>query len=95
VTDGSLAADGAVLEVEPGRSVTMAFHPRWAPEIEAEGPIRRTWAVEPADDGTTKLTVTSALVPGSHADAEFRTGNAYIVSGLKTFLETGQPLAVA
>jgi len=93
--DGSLAADGQVLEIEPGRSVTMAFHPRWSPEIEAEGPVRMTWAVEAGEGGTTKVTVTGALVPGSHADAEFRTGNAYIVSGLKTFLETGEPLAVA
>ena len=29
----------------------MAFHPRWSPEIDAEGPVRMTWAVEPADDG--------------------------------------------
>jgi Predicted transcriptional regulators len=93
--DGSVAAGGEVLAVEPGRSVTMAFHPRWSPEIEAEGPVRMTWAVEAAEDGTSKLTVTSALVPGSRADAEFRTGNAYIVSGLKTFLETGMPLVAA
>jgi DNA-binding transcriptional ArsR family regulator len=93
--DGSMAADGQVLAIEPGRSVTMAFHPRWSPEIDAEGPVRMTWAVEPAENGTSKLTVTSALVPGSRADAEFRTGNAYIVAGLKTFLETGKPLAAA
>ncbi len=93
--DGSVAADGEVLALEPGRSVTMAFHPRWSPEIDAEGPVRMTWAVEAAEDGTSRLTVTSALVPGSRADAEFRTGNAYIVSGLKTFLETGTPLVVA
>ena len=54
-----------------------------------------TWTVEAAEDGTSKLTVTSALVPGSRADAEFRTGNAYVVSGVKTFLETGEPLAAA
>ena len=92
--DGSVAADGTILAIEPGRSVTMAFHPRWSPEIDAEGPVTMTWAVEAAGDGTSKLTVTSALVPGSHADAEFRGGNAYIVSGLKTFLETGEPLVV-
>lgn len=93
--DGSVAADGEILEIEPGRSVTMAFHPRWSPDIEAEGPVRMTWAVEASEDGTTRLTVTSALVPGSRADAEFRGGNAYIVSGLKTLLETGAPLAAA
>jgi uncharacterized protein YndB with AHSA1/START domain len=93
--DGSVAADGEILSIEPGQSVTMAFQARWSPEIEAEGPVRLTWAVEPGDGGTTKVTVTSALVPGSRADAEFRTGNAYIASGLKTFLETGEPLTAA
>jgi uncharacterized protein YndB with AHSA1/START domain len=92
--DGSpAAADGIVLEVEPGRRVVMAFTPRWDPEIAAEGPIRMTWEVEAGvDGGPTRLTVTSALVPGSRADAEFRGGIVHIVSGLKTFLETGVPL---
>ena len=36
--DGSLAADGTVVEVEPGRRIVMSFHPRWDPEMEAEGP---------------------------------------------------------
>lgn len=93
--DGSIAADGEVLAMEPGRSVTMSFHPRWSPELEAEGPVRMTWSVEGAEDGASRLTVTTALVPGSRTDAEFRGGVEYIVSGLKTFLETGAPLVVA
>lgn len=92
--NGSVAADGEVLAIEPGRSVTMTFHPRWSPEIDAEGPIRMTWAVEATDDGGSRLTVTSALIPGSHAAEEFKDGIAFIVSGLKTLVETGEPLAV-
>jgi hypothetical protein len=42
-----------------------------------------------------RLTATSALVPGSRTDAEFRDGIAYIVSGLKTLVETGSPLVAA
>jgi hypothetical protein len=86
-----------VLAIEPGRSVTMSFHARWDPEIEAEGPVRMTWAVEAGegDGAPTRLTVTSALVPGSRTEREFTGGNTYIVSGLKTFLETGEALAVA
>ena len=45
--DGTVAADGEILAVEPGRRVTMTFHPRWSPEIDAEGPVRMTWSVEP------------------------------------------------
>jgi uncharacterized protein YndB with AHSA1/START domain/DNA-binding transcriptional ArsR family regulator len=91
--DGSAAADGEVLAIEPGKTVTMTFHPRWSPEIDAEGPIRMVWAVEATDDGGSKLTVTSALKPGSRSAEEFSEGIAYIVSGLKTVVETGAPLA--
>lgn len=73
----------------------MTFHPRWSPEIEAEGPVRMTWAVEATDDGGSRLTVTSALAPGSWTASEFRAGVACIVSGLKTVLETGEPLVAA
>ncbi len=93
--DGGIAADGEVLDIEPGKSVTMSFHPRWSPDIAAEGPVRMTWSIEPSEDGGSRLTVTSALVQGSKTEAEFSGGVVYIVSGLKTFLETGQPLAVA
>jgi uncharacterized protein YndB with AHSA1/START domain len=90
--DGSLAADGEVLAIDPGRQVTMTFHPRWSPEIDAEGPVRMIWAVEATDDGGSKLTVTSALVPGSRTAEQFVDGIVYIVSGLKTLIETGVPL---
>jgi uncharacterized protein YndB with AHSA1/START domain len=92
--DGSVAADGQVLEIDPGRRVVMSFHPHWDPAIDAEGPVRMTWAVEAADDGGTKLTVTSELEPGSKTAEEFQGGIVYIVSGLKTLIETGEPLAV-
>ena len=53
-----------------------------------------TWAIEAGEDGgPTRLTVTSALTPGSRADSEFRGGIVTIVSGLKTYLETGVPIA--
>lgn len=93
--DGSLAADGSVLEIELGRRVVMAFHPRWDPEIEAEGPVRMTWSIEPGEGegDPSRLTVTSALVPGSKTEGQFSGGVVYIVSGLKTAIETGASLA--
>jgi uncharacterized protein YndB with AHSA1/START domain len=91
--DGSVAADGEILEIDPGRLVTMSFLARWDPELEAEGPVRMTWAIEPAGDGLSKLTVTTAGA-GVKTAAEFSGGIVHIVSGLKTYLETGQPMAV-
>ncbi len=94
--DGSLAADGEVIEIDPGRRVLMTFHPRWSPEIEAEGPVRMAWEVEPAGDGVSKLTVvTSGVVEGGVIQGEFGDGIVYIVSGLKTFVETGESMTPA
>ena len=91
--DGSVAADGEVLEIDPGRRVLMTFHARWDPEIEAEGPVRMSWEVEPAGDGMSKLTViTSGMRAGGVTERDFTGGIVYIVSGLKTYLETGNPL---
>ena len=94
--DGSVAADGEVLEIDPPRRLAMSFHARWDPEIEAEGPVRMTWEIEPAGDGSSKVTVvTSGMTAGSRTEREFSGGIVFIVSGLKTYLETGEPLAAA
>jgi len=59
-------------------------------------PIRHLWEIEPDDDGTCRLRVTSLdLVPGSKRATEFGDGMAYIVSGLKSLIETGEPLVAA
>jgi hypothetical protein len=55
-----------------------------------------TWEIEPADDGSSKLTVTtSGMKAGSKTERDFTGGIVYIVSGLKTYLETGAPMAAA
>jgi hypothetical protein len=88
-----VAADGEVVDIDPGRFVTMTFHPRWSPEIEAEGPVRMTWQIDPAGPDVTKLTVTTAgMRAGGVIQGEFGGGVVYIVSGLKSWLETGEPL---
>ena len=85
--DGTAAADGDVIAVDPPRRLEMSFLARWDPEIEAEGPVRRVWQLEAAD-AATKLTVTTfGLRAGSRMADEFGNGMIYIVSGLKTHLE--------
>jgi uncharacterized protein YndB with AHSA1/START domain/DNA-binding transcriptional ArsR family regulator len=88
--DGTVAADGEVIECDPPRRLEMTFLARWDPEVEAEGPIRHVWELEEAD-GATKLTVTSkGLKRGSKNAESFGSGIVYIVSGLKTFVEGGR-----
>jgi uncharacterized protein YndB with AHSA1/START domain/DNA-binding transcriptional ArsR family regulator len=93
--DGSIAADGAVLSIDPPRELSMSFHARWDPEIESEGPVRQTWQIEAGANGTCRLSVvTEGLVPGSKTEHEFTGGIVYIVSGLKTMLESGAAVPV-
>jgi uncharacterized protein YndB with AHSA1/START domain/DNA-binding transcriptional ArsR family regulator len=93
--DGSVAADGTVLEAEPPSRLRITFHARWDPEVDAEGPVEMAWVLE-SDGNATKLTVTtSGLVEGSRYAADFAGGIVFIVSGLKTLVETGQPMAAS
>ena len=91
--DGSAAADGEILELDPPRRLAMTFHALWDPEMAAEARLRQVWEIEPRDDGTCRLTVvTEGLVPGTKSAEEFAGGIVLIVSGLKTMLETGEVL---
>jgi uncharacterized protein YndB with AHSA1/START domain/DNA-binding transcriptional ArsR family regulator len=88
--DGTVAADGEVIACDPPRVLETTFLARWDPEVEAEGPIRHVWELE-AEDGATKLTVTSkGLKRGSRTAESFGNGIVWIVSGLKTFIEGGR-----
>jgi uncharacterized protein YndB with AHSA1/START domain len=93
--DGMAAADGEVIAVDPPKRLEMSFLARWDPELEAEGPVRQVWELEPAVSAT-KLTVTTiGLKAGSAMAEEFGNGIVYIVSGLKTVAESGRTAVAA
>src|SRR5437868_12551076 len=92
--DGSVAADGRVLEIDPPGRLRMTFHARWDPDAEADGPVEMAWILDAAGDATKLTVTTSGLKAGSKSAEEFTGGMIYIVSGLKTVVETGEPLAV-
>jgi uncharacterized protein YndB with AHSA1/START domain/DNA-binding transcriptional ArsR family regulator len=90
--DGRVAADGEVIEIDEPRHLVMTFHVRWDAELEKEGPVRQTWQIEAVGPDLSKLTVTTAEM-GAATATEFSGGIVYIVSGLKSFVETGAPIA--
>ena len=60
----------------------------------AEEPSRVSWEIDAEDGGVSKLTVVHDQLEGVAEDGrEHRGGWTYILSGLKTLLETGEPLA--
>ena len=53
-----------------------------------------TWAVEPAERRRLEADRHERTDAGTKSAEEFAGGIVYIVSGLKTFVETGEPMAV-
>jgi uncharacterized protein YndB with AHSA1/START domain len=83
-------AAGENLEVDPPRRLVQSFNALWSDEVMAHGPSRVTWEIEQVEDSCRLTVVHDELQPG--ANAELYGGWPMILSGLKTLLETGEPL---
>jgi len=94
---GAALVTGENVEVDPPRRLVQTFGAPWAPEVGREGPSTVTWEIEPVGDAgqTCRLTlVHDGIDPTSARGKELAAGWAQILSGLKTLLETGEPLVV-
>ena len=96
-----VAVDGEVIEADPPRKLVQTWRMAMVPDLAAEGFTRITYEIEPAAGDTTKLTLThdltgapglAALVAGDQEHTGAGGGWAWVLSGLKTVLETGAPL---
>jgi len=87
------AIEGEILESDPPNRLAMTFHAVWDDDVRADPPSRVVWELEAAGPGVTKVTVVHDRLAGASATAEQVAGGwPFILSGLKTLLETGQPL---
>ncbi len=87
---GLTVAEGENLEVDPPRRLVQSFTALWSDDVKAEGTSRVTWEIQPIEDSC-RLTVThDQLREGAHD--ELYGGWPMILSGLKTWLETGEVL---
>ena len=87
--------DGEVLEVSPPHRLVTTWKALWDPELASEPAGRVTWEIEPQDGGISRLTVVHdelAESPRTAAVVAAPMGWSIVLSGLKTLLETGQPL---
>ena len=86
---------GQVVAVEPGRTLTTTFNGHWDPDVDALPESTVTFSIfEPfmPMPGVTFLACVHEL-PASETAAHLEIGWVTILSGLKTVLETGGPLA--
>jgi uncharacterized protein YndB with AHSA1/START domain len=86
--------DGEVIEASPPHKLVTTWRALYDPDTAAEPYSRVTWEIEPAGEGVTKLTVVhDELEASPKTAANVAGGWSYVLSGLKTLLETGEPLA--
>ena len=94
--DGSEAwGEGAVTEFDPPRKLVHEWRSGYDPELAAEEPSRVTWEIEPQEGDLSLLTVVHDKLEGAPKTAASVAGQGWmmVISGLKTLLETGKPLA--
>jgi len=92
--DGELWGDSAILVEDPPRRLVHEWQGLYDAGLAAEEPSRVTWEIEPQEGGVTKLTLVHDHLEGAPRTAESVAGGwMLILSGLKTLLETGRPLA--
>jgi uncharacterized protein YndB with AHSA1/START domain/DNA-binding transcriptional ArsR family regulator len=87
---GVLLGEGENLEVDPPRRLVQAARMLWSEDVRSEGTSRITWEIEPIGDSC-RLTVTHDQLREG-ANPELYGGWPMILSGLKTWLETGELL---
>ncbi|MGZ6965578.1 MAG: ArsR/SmtB family transcription factor [Acidimicrobiia bacterium] len=82
--------EGENLEVDPPRRLVQSATMLWSEDVKAEGATRITWDIEPVGDSC-RLTVTHDQMREG-ANDEIYGGWPMILSGLKTWLESGELL---
>jgi uncharacterized protein YndB with AHSA1/START domain/DNA-binding transcriptional ArsR family regulator len=83
-------SEGENLEVDPPYRLVQSFTALWSDQVKAEGVSRVTWEIEPVGDSC-RLTVTHDQMREG-ANDEIYGGWPMILSGLKTWLESGELL---
>jgi uncharacterized protein YndB with AHSA1/START domain len=94
--------EGEVLEADPPRKLVTTFRMLMDPDIAAEPVTRVTHEIKQGQDGVCSLTLIhelegapklAAIVGGALEDQGAGGGHAWVLSDLKTLLETGKPFA--
>jgi uncharacterized protein YndB with AHSA1/START domain len=85
--------EGEVIEVDPPRRFVHGWKALYDPELATEAESRVTWEIEPQDGGYSKLTLVHDRLEASPKTAQAVSGGwMLILSGLKTLIETGEPI---
>jgi uncharacterized protein YndB with AHSA1/START domain len=87
---GGTISEGENLEVDPPNRLVQSFNAVWADDVRAEGTSRVSWEIQQVEDSCRLLVTHSDLREGGNE--QIYGGWPMILSGLKTWLETGEEL---
>jgi uncharacterized protein YndB with AHSA1/START domain len=91
--DGSQTwGDNTILECDPPRRLVHTWRSLYDQEMAAEPDSRVTWEIEAQPGGFAKLTLIHDRLDASPKTAASVRGWSYILSNLKTVIETGESL---
>ena len=93
IADGRPAVDGVIEELDPPNRLVMTWHVLYDAAMSEEPASRVEWIVEPVGEGLTRLRLEHGDLAGSPLTwASVKEGWFYVLDGLKTLIETGEPL---
>jgi uncharacterized protein YndB with AHSA1/START domain len=87
---GALLGEGENVEVDPPRRLVQTMVALWGDDVKSEGTSRITWDIEPVGDSCRLLVTHDQMREG--ANDQLYGGWPMILSGLKTWIETGTVL---
>jgi uncharacterized protein YndB with AHSA1/START domain len=96
-----LAIEGEIIEVDPPKKLVQTWHMVMDEAMAAEGITRLTYEIEEGKAGVSRLTVIhdlqgapnlAVLLSGGWEEQGAGGGWSWVLSGLKTLLETGVPM---
>lgn len=92
--NGEIWGDAQTFEFDPPTRLVHGWRSMYDDELGQERESRVTWEIEPQDGGYCLVTVTHDQLEGAPRTAESVSGVGWmmVLSGLKTLLETGEPL---
>jgi uncharacterized protein YndB with AHSA1/START domain/DNA-binding transcriptional ArsR family regulator len=90
--DGTLASDGRIISVDRPKRLEFTFRALWDEDLRAAGPVREVWTLDETDGMVALAVELYDVAPDSKLVTEFSGGLVYILSGLKTLVETGRPM---
>ncbi len=91
--NGGLVSEGEIIAIDPPKRLECTFQALWDEALVKEGPVREVWEIREVN-GMAELTIELwDIEVGGRTYEDFTNGLPYIVSGMKTLLETGTALS--